>query len=129
MGLSPWRPVISRSTPADSSHTNSGAAWTCCQDWTPAFSLPPEKPSPATLALPRNPASASPVTGMDWELEPSQAKGPSQVRGRGRPGVLGSGERTPLGEELGPGEGWGRVGSTVTQPLLVSPRPGRARAL
>ena len=47
---------------------------------------------------------------MDWELEPSQAKGPSQVRGRGRPGVLGGGEVAPLDEELGPWEEEGRGG-------------------
>ena len=47
---------------------------------------------------------------MDWELELSQAKGPSQVRGRGRPGVLGGGEVAPLDEELGPWEEEGQGG-------------------
>ena len=57
---------------------------------------------------------------MGWELEPSQGKGPSQVRGRGRPGVPGGGEVTPVGKELGPGEKEGWSGVHVTQPVLVS---------
>lgn len=63
---------------------------------------------------------------MGWELEPSQVKGPSQVRGAGSgPAVLGGGEEGAQGT-LGKEEEKGQGGVHLSLSLCLSlPRPGR----
>lgn len=97
----------------------------------PYCSPPPETVYSPHCFPPYNPHPLSQFTGMGWELESSQARGPHQVREAGvGPPVLGGGGpgeeggTGPHEAELGSGEekgaGWGPA---VTQPVSISPQP------
>lgn len=109
MGLSPWLSSPGRPRQAQVTLQGPWCSLDLLSGLDPAFSLPPETISCHPCSFLVTPASASQFTGMDWELEPSQAKGAQPGAGQGRPGFWGCGG-TPLGEELGPGEEVGRGG-------------------